>query len=37
MISLASMLLYFGYLFIYAAVQGGDLVRNPLQAAWPTP
>ena len=35
MIALASALLYFGYLLIYAAVQGGDLVTNPLKAAWP--
>ena len=34
MISLASALLFFGYLLIYAAVRGGDLVANPLQAAW---
>jgi len=33
-IALASALLYFGYLLIFAAVQGGDLVTNPIQAAW---
>lgn len=36
MIALASALLCFGYMLIYAAVKGGDLLTNPLQAAWPS-
>jgi hypothetical protein len=34
-ISLAAATLFVGYVLIYAAVQGGDLTTNPLQAAWP--
>ena len=35
MISLAAACLFIGYSLVYAAVKGGDLVTNPLAAAWP--
>lgn len=35
MISLAAATLFVGYLLMYAAVEGGDYITNPMRAAWP--